>query len=83
MTETIGAFAFDERILSSVIDARARLLKPDAIIIPRSVDLYLVPVDDASIYERSVSWWNECSPATRGTWSAWLSHVIRRPIAAR
>jgi len=57
VTETLGAFAFDERILSSVIDARARLLKPDAVIIPRRVDLYLVPVDDASIYERSVSWW--------------------------
>jgi enediyne biosynthesis protein CalE3 len=57
VTETIGAFAFDERILSSVIDARARLLKPDAVIIPRRVDLYLVPVDDASIYERSVAWW--------------------------
>jgi hypothetical protein len=57
VTETIGAFAFDERILSSVIDARARLLKPDAVIIPRRVDLYLVPVDDASMYERSVSWW--------------------------
>jgi len=57
VTETIGAFAFDERILSSVIDARARLLKPDAVIIPRRVELYLVPVDDASIYERSVSWW--------------------------
>jgi len=57
VTETLGAFAFDERILSSVIDARARLLKPDAVIIPRRVDLYLVPVDNASIYERSVSWW--------------------------
>lgn len=57
VTETIGAFAFDERILSSVIDARARLLKPDAVIIPRRVDLYLVPVDDTSVYERSVSWW--------------------------
>src|SRR5437763_1536511 len=57
VTETIGAFAFDERILSSVIDARARLLKPDAIIIPRRIDLHLVPVDDASIYDRSVAWW--------------------------
>lgn len=57
VTETMGAFAFDEHILSSVIDARARLLKPDAIIIPRRIDLYLVPVDDASVYERSVSWW--------------------------
>jgi protein arginine N-methyltransferase 1 len=58
VTETLGAFGFDEHILSSVIDARARLLKPDAIVIPRRVDLYLVPVDDASIYEQRVKWWN-------------------------
>src|SRR5438270_2945439 len=48
VTETLGPFGFDERILSSVIDARTRLLKPDATIVPRRVDLYLVPVDDAS-----------------------------------
>jgi protein arginine N-methyltransferase 1 len=58
VTETLGAFGFDEQILSSVIDARARLLTPDAILIPSRVDLYLVPVDDASIYEQRVSWWN-------------------------
>jgi SAM-dependent methyltransferase len=58
VTETLGAFGFDEHILSSVIDARARLLKPNAIIIPSRVDLYLVPVDDASIYEQRVNWWN-------------------------
>jgi SAM-dependent methyltransferase len=59
VTETLGAFGINEQILSSVIDARARLLRPDAAIIPRSIDLYLVPVDDASIYERRVKWWNE------------------------
>lgn len=59
VTETLGAFGFNEQILSSVIDARARLLTADAVIIPRSIDLYLVPVDDASIYEQRVNWWNE------------------------
>ncbi|HEV7486482.1 MAG TPA: 50S ribosomal protein L11 methyltransferase [Thermoanaerobaculia bacterium] len=58
VTETLGAFGFNEQILSSVIDARARLLTADAVIIPRSIDLYLAPVDDASIYERRVNWWN-------------------------
>jgi SAM-dependent methyltransferase len=58
VTETLGAFGFNEQILSSVIDARARLLTADAVIIPRNIDLYLVPVDDASIYERRVNWWN-------------------------
>jgi hypothetical protein len=59
VTETLGAFGFNEQILSSVIDARARLLTADAMVIPRSIDLYLVPVDDASIYERRVQWWSE------------------------
>jgi SAM-dependent methyltransferase len=58
VTETLGAFALDEHILSNVIDARARLLKPDAIIIPRRIELYLVPVDDASIYDARVKWWS-------------------------
>jgi protein arginine N-methyltransferase 1 len=58
VTETLGAFALDEHILSSVIDARARLLKPEAIIIPRRIELYLVPVDDASIYDARVKWWS-------------------------
>jgi len=59
VTETLGAFGFNEQVLSSVIDARARLLTADAVIIPRSIDLYFVPVDDASIYEQHVNWWNE------------------------
>jgi protein arginine N-methyltransferase 1 len=57
VTETIGPFGFDEHILTSVIDARSRLLKPNAIIIPQRLDLYLVPVDDASIYNNRVKWW--------------------------
>jgi protein arginine N-methyltransferase 1 len=59
VTETLGAFGFNEQILSSVVDARARLLTADAVIIPRRMDLYLVPVDDASIFERRVNWWND------------------------
>jgi len=59
VTETLGAFGFNEQILSSVIDARARLLTADAVIIPRHIDLYLAPVDDASIYKQRVSWWKE------------------------
>ena len=57
VTETLGSFGFNEHILSNVIDARARLLTADAVIIPRRVELFLVPVDDASIYEQRVKWW--------------------------
>jgi hypothetical protein len=59
VTETLGPFGFDEHILSSVIDARTRLARPGAAIIPQRVDLYLVPVEAPSVYERHVSWWTK------------------------
>jgi protein arginine N-methyltransferase 1 len=59
VTETLGAFAFNEQILSSVIDARARLLQPGAAIIPRRIDLYLVPVEAPEVIDRFVTWWKK------------------------
>ena len=44
VTETLGPFGLDEHILSSVMDARARLLMPGATIIPRHLALCLAPV---------------------------------------
>ena len=57
VTETLGTLGFDEQILSSVIDARKRLLRPDATIIPRRIDLYLVPVEAPAVHERHIGWW--------------------------
>ena len=59
VTETLGAFGLDEHILSSVMDARTRLLVPDAAIIPRRLALCLAPVETASLYAQQVAWWNE------------------------
>ena len=57
VTETLGPFGFDEHILGSVIDARNRLLRPGAEIIPRRIDLYLVPVEAPSVFERHIGFW--------------------------
>jgi hypothetical protein len=57
ITETLGAFGFEERILSSVIDARKRLLRPGATIVPQRVELFVVPVELPVIFERHVSCW--------------------------
>lgn len=57
VTETLGSFGFEERILSSVIDARTRLLQPGATIIPRRVELFVVPVELPAVFDRHVSWW--------------------------
>jgi len=59
ITETIGSFGFDENILSSVIDAKARLLRPGATILPRRLTLSLAPVELIKEYEQAVSFWSE------------------------
>jgi len=58
VTETMGAFGLEEQILSSVIDARRRLLRPDATMVPHSLDLFLVPVEVPDVFARHVGWWN-------------------------
>ncbi|HEV7921807.1 MAG TPA: 50S ribosomal protein L11 methyltransferase [Thermoanaerobaculia bacterium] len=59
VTETLGAFGLDEQILSSVIDARARLLRPDATIIPRDLTMIVAPVEVPEQYEQRVTCWSE------------------------
>jgi len=59
VTETIGAFGFDEHILSTVIDARSRLLRPGGTIIPQRIDLFLVPVEAPDAFRRHVGVWDE------------------------
>jgi protein arginine N-methyltransferase 1 len=59
VTETLGSFAFNEQILSSVIDARARLLRDDATVIPQRIDLYVVPVEAPEVLDRFVNSWKK------------------------
>ena len=57
VTETLGAFGFNEHILSSVIDARARLLRPGAAIIPQRIELSVVPVEAPEVVDRHIGFW--------------------------
>jgi enediyne biosynthesis protein CalE3 len=56
VTETIGNFGFDEGILGWVEDARRRLLKPRAPIVPQSIELYVALVEAPEIYARITDW---------------------------
>jgi protein arginine N-methyltransferase 1 len=58
ITETLGNVAFDEEILHSVIDARKRLLTPDARLIPARVALAGAPVQVPAEYEREIASWS-------------------------
>jgi len=59
ITETLGNLGFDEQIVPSVIDARRRLLAPEARIVPARVALLAAPVDAAQAHEREVAFWSE------------------------
>lgn len=45
VTETIGNVGFDEGILGWVIDAKRRLLRPGARLVPEALELVLAPVE--------------------------------------
>jgi protein arginine N-methyltransferase 1 len=59
ITETLGNAGLDESIVGAVIDARRRLLRPKATIIPQQVTLSIVPVELPDVYQRRIAWWSQ------------------------
>ena len=59
VTETMGVAGFDEGILGHVLDARARLLRPGAPIVPRRLALFVAPVEIEDDYDKLIGWWTE------------------------
>ncbi|HEV7767065.1 MAG TPA: 50S ribosomal protein L11 methyltransferase, partial [Thermoanaerobaculia bacterium] len=59
ITETMGVLGLDENILGSIIDARTRLLRPGAAVVPQQLKLMIVPGELPEFHEKHVAWWNE------------------------
>jgi protein arginine N-methyltransferase 1 len=59
VTETMGPFGLDEGIVGYLLDARRRLLRPDAMIIPRQLTVSAVPLELTDEYAKRVAWWSE------------------------
>jgi hypothetical protein len=59
ISETLGVLGLDENLLGSVIDARARLLRPGAAIVPENVTVHIGPVELPELHARHVAWWSE------------------------
>jgi protein arginine N-methyltransferase 1 len=68
VSETIGAFVFSEDIVALLADARERFLKPNGTLIPRSVTVFLAPVESfeegVGLLEKPIRGF-DFSPATR------------------
>ena len=52
LTETVGNFGLEEGILGLIIDARKRFLKEHGAIIPRSIQLFIAPVECSEAYQK-------------------------------
>jgi protein arginine N-methyltransferase 1 len=56
VSETIGNLGFDEGIAGWIDDARKRLLKPEARIVPASLSLIAAPIDSENAYDSVAGW---------------------------
>lgn len=57
VSETLWNFGLGEGMVGSVRDARDRMLRPDARIVPRAVELIVAPVEHERAYRAAVEVW--------------------------
>jgi SAM-dependent methyltransferase len=58
VSETLGNYPFEENIIATLNDARARFLEPGGAIVPHSVEQFVCPVTAERLY-RELSVWDE------------------------
>ena len=56
VSETLGNYPFEENIIATLNDARARFLAPGGTIIPRSIEQLVCPVTAERLYRELVAW---------------------------
>src|SRR5882672_7885479 len=59
ITDTFGTFGLQDGGRRSIVDARERLLKEDAVIIPRNVELFVAPVELPDVYRKEIDSWTQ------------------------
>ncbi len=60
--ETLGNYPFEEDIIETLNDARARFLKPGGMVIPRRLEQFVAPVTVDRMH-RELSAWDDLGPA--------------------
>jgi protein arginine N-methyltransferase 1 len=58
VSETLGNYPFEENLIATLNDARARFLEPGGVIIPHSVEQFVCPVTAERLY-RELAVWDE------------------------
>ena len=56
VSETLGNYPFEENIIETMNDARARFLNPDGVVVPRAVEQFACPVTAERYYRELAAW---------------------------
>ena len=56
--DVFGAFGLNGNMLATLIDARARFLRPGGTVLPRAAELYCVPVEFTGFYSEAIDGWS-------------------------
>lgn len=59
VSETLGFTGFEEKIIEIFADAKDRLARKGAVLIPNTVSLFLVPVSDSIVRKTFMSFWRQ------------------------
>ena len=62
ITETIGSAGLDEGIIAWICDARERFLRPDAVLLPERLRLWVAPAESFEDHALAADWWSTDLP---------------------
>ena len=62
ITETIGSAGLDEGIIRWIADAKERLLRPDAVLMPRRLRLWIAAAESFEDHALVADWWSPDLP---------------------
>jgi type I protein arginine methyltransferase len=62
LSETIGNAGFDEGIIAWTVDARQRLLRPGAVVVPQRLRMWVAPVESSDDHTLVSDWWTTGLP---------------------
>ena len=58
-SELMGSFGLEENIYKIQVEARKKILKPTGKLVPAWLELYLIPVEAESIWEKHIGLWSK------------------------
>ncbi|MFQ6112097.1 MAG: methyltransferase domain-containing protein [Nitrospinota bacterium] len=76
LSELIGFFVFDEGVLTYLIDARERFLKPGGKLLPERVELFMVPAARQPLWREVGRWQRRAYGLDLGHLGEYLAHNI-------